>query len=242
MTLTIDIGNTICKVGIFQDHLLTRFFSCPFDELIDRAREIVNNNPIRAIAICSVSGDTSSLKAEFENNLQIFEVHSGISLPFKNNYNSATLGNDRLALVASALAQNKRPQDSLIIDAGTCVTYDYIDERLDYHGGAISPGLSMRFKALHTFTTKLPLITSNASTPVTGNTTESSIRSGVQHGLSMEIDGMISFYRAKSSNLKIFLTGGDSVLLSGHLKNRFFAVPFLMLYGIYNLYQYNNKI
>jgi type III pantothenate kinase len=242
MILTIDIGNTTCKAGIFQNHLLTRFFSCTFDDLIDRVREIVECDPIKAIAICSVRGNISSLKAEFENNFLIFEISSDISLPFKNNYLSATLGNDRLALVTGALAQNKKPHDSLIIDAGTCLTYDYIDKNLNYHGGAISPGLNMRFKSLHTFTSKLPLIASNANTPVIGNTTDSSIRSGVQHGLSMEIDGMISFYREKSSNLKIFLTGGDSVLLSGHLKNRFFAVPYLMLYGIYNLYQYNNEI
>jgi type III pantothenate kinase len=242
MILTIDIGNTICKIGIINDHNFIHFSTSRLEDLVDDIQVLLEKHPISSLALCSVNGDTSSIIQQFSNQLEVFEVNKDILLPFTNLYTSPTLGHDRMALVAGAMNQERQAANLLIIDAGTCVTYDFVDEDKIYHGGAISPGVYMRFKALHTFTSKLPLIEPATSVSVTGNSTESSIRSGVQHGLSMEIDGMIDHYRSRYKNLKVFLTGGDAVLLSGLLKNRFFAAPNLMLQGIYSLYLFNKKI
>lgn len=242
MILAIDIGNTSCKIGININHIFTSFSNCSFKELPQKVISYLDQYDVKAVAICSVSSDVTVLLDQISQRVPVFEINQNIQLPFTNNYSSATLGNDRMALVAGALGMEQEPSNILIIDAGTCVTYDFIDKEKNYYGGAISPGLHMRFKSLHTFTSKLPLIEPEVDTPVLGNSTERSIRSGVQHGLSMEIDGMIDHYKTNYKNLKVFLTGGDASLLSGLVKNRFFASPYLMLHGICNLYLFNNKI
>jgi type III pantothenate kinase len=243
MILAIDIGNTICKIAVIHNHLIISFSTCDLNDLFNVTTSHLEKRSIHSIALCSVHGDFTEFVQQISQKAPVFQVDQSIKLPFHNKYLSPTLGNDRIALVAGALSIEKTiPEDLLIIDAGTCITYDYIDNDKNYYGGAISPGVYMRFKSLHTFTSKLPLITPESNTPITGNSTETSMRSGVQHGLSMEMDGMINHYNAKSQNLKVFLTGGDADLLSELLKNRFFARPYLMLEGIYNLYLFNNKI
>lgn len=242
MILAIDIGNTVCKIGIIQDHLFIHFSTSSRDHLVSHIRPLLEEYSVTTLALCSVNGELDFITDQFSDRLEIFTVSNSVALPFTNNYTSPTLGNDRIALVAGAVSMDVNSDNILIIDAGTCVTYDFVDSDHCYYGGGISPGVYMRFKALHTFTSKLPLIEPMKSIAVTGNSTESSIRSGVQYGLSMEIDGMIDYYKRHYKNLKIFLTGGDAVLLSELLKNRFFAAPNLMLQGIYNLYLFNKRI
>jgi type III pantothenate kinase len=171
--------------------------------------------------------------------LKVTYINQETKLPFTNLYQSETLGNDRKALVAGGIAMEKEGQDLLIIDAGTCVTYDFIDADKNYQGGAISPGLRLRYESLHNFTAKLPLLQTEPIKYLIGSSTDQSIHSGVINGLSFEIKGTIKKYTKKYPNLHVIITGGDSDLLVKQLKNRFFASPFLMLYGIHNLYKIN---
>jgi type III pantothenate kinase len=151
------------------------------------------------------------------------------------------LGNDRIALVAGALFLSSKNCPKLIIDAGTCVTYDFIDANKTYHGGAISPGLRLRYESLHNFTANLPLLTPQPVLNITGENTETSIHSGVVQGLSLEIKGAVKTYKKTYQDLEVFITGGDSELLIKQFKNRFFATPYLTLQGIYYLYQFNKN-
>jgi type III pantothenate kinase len=244
MIIAIDIGNTSIKIAV-MDHLNiyktkrtdVESFTVDLQKLLEVYPEI------NEVALCNVGKFPKELlqylKIKFET---VFEVSKSIQLPFNNHYQSLTLGNDRIALVAGALSLSNKNKPLLVIDAGTCVTYDFIDEGKNYCGGAISPGLKLRYESLHNFTANLPLLKAEQVKEIIGNSTETSIHSGVMNGLSLEIKGVVKKYRKSHKDLDVFITGGDSELLVKQLKNRFFATPFLMLRGIYYLFLFNKNL
>lgn len=242
MILVIDIGNSYCKVALMNSCQVENVHTFPHEQLIEETQKLLLSSGVRHIAICSVHHSINLFLEHFKGQLEIIVIDNALKLPFKNLYKSDTLGNDRIALVAGAMTHLNKNSSALVIDTGTCITYDYLDNKGAYHGGAISPGLKMRFQALHTFTSKLPLVSATTKPSTTGKTTIESIQSGVQNGIAMEIDAMIEHYFSRDKHLKVFLTGGDSELLSKQLKNRFFADSNLTLSGIYNLYLTNKKI
>ena len=136
-------------------------------------------------------------------------LSSELSLPFANSYQSPeTLGPDRLALVAGA--QGKHPNtNTLVVDLGTCITFDFIDASATYHGGAISPGLEMRLKSLKEFTARLPKIQAGYPEDFVGTNTSASILSGVVYGIINEVNGAIEAYKQRYPDIKVILTGGD---------------------------------
>lgn len=238
MVLIIDIGNTTIKLALMRQgntEKLQRTNNNDFDkalhQLLQEYPEVTNG------VVCQVGAIRSDHEQLLEQSLDIFWIHKNITLPFKNKYLSSTLGNDRIALVAGAM--NKSDRSKLIIDVGTCITYDYINKSNEYLGGAISPGIRLRYESLHNFTAKLPLLSPERPESTIGNTTEQSIHNGVIVGTAHEVDGFINQYLEKDQNVDVFITGGDAELLLSSLKNRFFAAPYLMLEGIYNLYIYN---
>ena len=149
-----------------------------------------------------------------------------------------TLGVDRIAL-ASAAIQKYPKKNVLVIDAGTCITFDFISKDKEYLGGAISPGIQMRYKALHNFTAKLPLLDSGELTSFIGFDTESSIHSGVLNGVCNELDGVINQYSKKFRDLTVVLTGGDTNFLAKQLKSVIFAHPNFVLEGLHTILNYN---
>jgi type III pantothenate kinase len=169
--------------------------------------------------------------------------NSETPIPIKNRYRSAhTLGSDRLA---SAIGGNSLApgQDILVIDAGTCVKYNYVNANNEYIGGGISPGLQMRFKAMNTFTSRLPLLEPVESyTELIGTNSNESILSGVQLGVINEVDAFIDQYRQQFNNIKVFLTGGDTDFFAKRLKNRIFADQNLILKGLNEILEYNLKV
>ena len=145
-----------------------------------------------------------------------------------------------MALVSASVQQF--PNDNvLIIDAGTCITYDFVTAENEYLGGAISPGIDLRYKALHNLTAHLPLLEKKAPKHIIGNSTNSSIHSGVIHGVVKEIDGMIDEYREKHTDLTVILTGGDAKFLSNQLKNSIFANSNFLLEGLNFILDFNSK-
>lgn len=244
MIIVIDIGNTSIKIAVMDhSHIYkvirsnTKGFSSDLSNLLDSYKDI------HQAAICNVGVFPKELlqylKEKIEN---VFEINNSIKLPFNNHYKSLTLGNDRIALVAGALSILKENKPVLVIDTGTCVTYDFLNKEKEYHGGAISPGLKLRYESLHNFTANLPLLHPQHTNELIGNTTQSSIHSGVMNGLALEIKATIKQYRKLNKDLEVFITGGDSDLLIKQLKNRFFATPFLMLHGIYYLFLFNKNL
>ena len=169
----------------------------------------------------------------------VFYLNHETKIPFLNKYATPeTLGVDRIALISAAAKQYPQ-QNVLVIDAGTCITYDFLSAENEYLGGAISPGIAMRYKSLHTFTEKLPLLDANNPKILTGNSTTASIHSGVVNGVLYEIDGIISEYRKNYNNLTVILTGGDTHFLRDSIKNDIFANSNFLLEGLNHILEYN---
>ena len=188
-----------------------------------------------------------SLSEEVKHQLQqlpfpMMEFTYQTPIPIRNLYRTPqTLGVDRLAAVIAAYT-TKPHHPALVIDAGTCITYDFIDEHGQYQGGNISPGMEMRFKALHGFTSKLPKIEASGETPDYGYSTETAIRSGVIRGIEHEISGYIQHLKKNYPSLLVFLTGGNEFSFDTNLKSGIFADGFLVLKGLNRILDYNDII
>jgi type III pantothenate kinase len=236
MNVVIDYGNTAAKVGIFDQHELVQ------KHLFKEASELksfLENFSGDHIIISSVSVEASEVVQWAKSFSKKFMLHYTLPLPVKNLYETpATLGVDRIAGVCGAW-QLFPKRNSLVIDAGTCITFDFVDDQGNYHGGSISPGMNMRFEALHTFTARLPLVSPSQQTALTGKTTEQSMQSGVIYGLLSEIEGIINRYTEKFKDLQVILCGGDARFFENKLNTSIFAVPELVLSGLNSILIYN---
>jgi len=190
---------------------------------------------ISACIISSTSIIPDWIKSELElcniNNIYTFD--SSTPIPITNSYKTPlTLGTDRLASVIGGYFEAGRSHPVLCIDFGTAITYDFISSDGNYIGGNISPGLSMRFKSLHLYTKKLPLVDKEGDCPIIGYSTDTAIRSGVINGIKQEINGYIEMYQQKYSNIYIFFTGGNYLDFDYPSKKRIFAEQNLVLKGL----------
>jgi len=236
--IVIDLGNSRAKAAVFYQNEITTLHTIeePSPEKL-RALNLDRYN-LNAGIISSVAGDPGMYMAVYSD-LPWIELNAGTPLPIKNNYQTPeTLGKDRLAGVVAAHLI-KPGQDLLIVDAGTALTFDMISRSGIYSGGSISPGMSMRFKALHTFTNRLPLLNSREIDYLTGHNTQESILSGVINGMRAEIDGIIDEYRISWPDISVILTGGDTYYFEKILKNNIFAFPNLVLTGLKLILDYN---
>ncbi|MDB4061943.1 type III pantothenate kinase [Vicingaceae bacterium] len=240
--LAIDIGNTRTKFATFEGREMVHTFSLKNDAL-ELNNEILNSYEISALIISSVNE-----QAEAELEIPALRVPKlllshATALPFKLEYQSPdTLGKDRIAAVAGAQGQFPN-QNTLVIDAGTCVTYDFLTAEGDYLGGAISPGVQLRLQAMNDYTSKLPLLKwEGADNPQSiGDTTITSMLSGAVNGLISEMRGFIESYEKQYKSLKIVITGGDSNFFVKELKNGIFADPNLVLKGLNDILIYNGE-
>ena len=241
MNLIIDVGNTNVKLAVFnQDKKMIEKHVVKVEYLKASVKNIIKENSSIKNAIISSVGkleasDLDYIKSCFDTLI----LDSKTKLPFKNLYKTPkTLGVDRIALVSASL--NLYPNNNvLIIDAGTCITYDYVTNTNDYLGGAISPGIRLRYQSLNNLTANLPLLDTNVPKGLIGNTTESSIHSGVVNGVLYEIEGIIADYRQKKEHLTVILTGGDAKFLSKQLKSSIFANSNFLLEGLNFILDYN---
>lgn len=240
MVLTIDVGNTNVKVAVFKQFNLIDKFVFQKNNFQNNFKIILKKYPnhLKAV-ISSVSQSEDDDILWLKKLIHVIEINSETKFPFKNVYSTPkTLGIDRMVLAAGAVIEYPN-QNILIIDAGTCITYDFITNKNEYLGGAISPGLSMRYKALHDYTAKLPLLENNPPESFIGNSTNQSIYSGVVNGLCYEIEGFISEYSVKNEQFTIILTGGDAIFLANRLKSTIFADENFLLKSLQQLYTYS---
>lgn len=233
--LIIDAGNTRLKIGVFVDSELVDIYRIGYAE-IDSFHALVKRMKSTKLFISSVLSESQ--------NQDIFEAYSPIFLsetsilPFTNLYHSSeTLGKDRMAN-AAYMANHRPNSNGVVIDLGTCIKFDFLNHKNEYHGGSISPGLEMRYKALNHFTGKLPLL-SHAESAYLGQDTRGSILAGVGQGIQGEINYFISRYEADYKDLTFFVTGGDSKYFEFPSKSSIFAVENLTLLGLFYLYQLN---
>jgi type III pantothenate kinase len=242
MILTIDVGNTRIKGAVFEEDKALEYCVFPKDEIRKNIEIILKKyQKITHLVVASVGSVEKQLFLDFEKVLEIWFVSHDDSFPFINGYATPkTLGIDRMVLAAGATLQF-RGQSRLIIDAGTCVTYDFVDHNDVYLGGAISPGLRLRYEALHHYTEKLPLLNTTDPNYFIGKSTAESIHSGIVNGLAHEINGFIDEYSAQYSNFIIILTGGDTEFLAKRLKNTIFANSNFLLESLNQIFQYKIK-
>ncbi len=235
MNLAIDCGNTRFKAGIFSGtHLEKKFIFPDTDEL----HKFLSGHSFENVMVSSVGMPGDQILAWARANRK-FLLSTSLSLPVTIRYKTPeTLGVDRIAAVCGAL-DLVPDQDCLVIDAGTCITYDFVDRNKNYHGGAISPGIEMRFKALHTFTERLPLVKAAKSEKLIGDSTESCIRSGVLNGVLAEMEGTIEKYKTEYPGLGVVLCGGDILFFENNLKPPIFATPDLVLSGVNRILLHN---
>ena len=233
MKLIIDIGNTLVKYAIFSSDEIVIIYK-KNDVEISFMQELIQKHHVNDVIISSVrdkvDGDFG-IKTLYLNHLTPFPITINYETP-------ETLGNDRIAniVAASVLYPNK---NILIIDAGTCITIDFIDQNKEYQGGRISPGIEMRYKSLHKYTSNLPKLTISNTAQQIGKDTNSSIVSGVEKGVVAEIETIIDDFKNENEDLFVILTGGDTFFFENTLKNSIFADQNLVLKGLNEILKYN---
>lgn len=240
MNLIIDVGNTRIKLAVFRNQELLEQRSLPAAQVLEGVEALLSDFPsIHRGMISSVGSLPETLFELLQSRVSLLELSYNLNLPFQNAYESPeTLGADRIALVAAACIKYPK-QNVLVIDAGTCITCDFIDETNTYLGGSISPGIAMRYNALHTFTAKLPLLQASLPKNYIGNNTRNSIHSGVVQGVLNEIEGFISAYEQNFDGLTTILTGGDAHFLRDSIKNDIFANSNFLLEGLNYILELN---
>ena len=243
MNLVIDIGNTFAKAAVFKGNQLQKAVHFRRSDLAPLEAFLEGVEPV-ACAFSSVADHTENIEAMLGRlKCKVLHVTGQTPVPFVNLYSTPkTLGSDRLAAVAGAFVLYPTT-DILVIDAGTCITYDFIDAKGCYRGGNISPGPAMRFQMLHEQTARLPLIDEEGGKPLLGDDTRTAIRSGVLHGVRYEMQGYISELSEKHPNLKVVMTGGkkNNLILSYDLWNEIVHEPHLVEIGLNAILTYNLK-
>ncbi len=238
--LTVDIGNTKIKAGVFFDDILQEIFVFEKNE-IHALKNIVKKNAITHSILSCVGNEIIELEKLLSDETHFVKLNHQTRLPFTNKYKTPeTLGMDRVAAIAGALHFFSNT-NCLVIDEGTCITYDFISSDAEYFGGAISPGLQMRLNAMHHFTEKLPQLFFSEINEFVGNTTESSMLSGAFYGMLSEINETISRYVQRYGAIQVITCGGDSILFDKHIKRNIFAAPYLVLYGLNKILSFNVK-
>jgi type III pantothenate kinase len=232
--LVLDFGNTRIKAAVFKNGKISELhFFKDVHELL-RGQSLIESSS--RIMLATVTNQHLALTEKWSKKKEIITFNNTLSIPLKNRYESPdTLGHDRLlaSIGAFSLYPNK---PVLVMDFGTCIKYNFTNEHNEFLGGAISPGLEMRYKALNHFTEKLPLLSAEYNyNQLIGNNTINSIHSGVITGVLKETEGIINEYKQIYPNLICLGTGGDSDFFAKRLKNSIFAEPDLVLKGLYHV-------
>ncbi len=251
MLLCVDIGNTYSKFAIFEGKKMV--FNSVKDilsydgSILNCFKDVMPKyKDIDACMISSVASkeNTETIVKEIgdncpciQGNHKIYLTDYSTPLPFKNNYQSKTLGADRIVCVAGA--QFLYGGNVLIIDAGTCITVDYLDRNFNYQGGSISLGFMSKYKALNTFTANLPLVNILEDVSLCAKTTQGAIASGVINGTLFEIEQTISRYKAKYGGIKVVLCGGDAEFIAKRIPHQTIVNKDIAFWGLKNIYEYN---
>jgi type III pantothenate kinase len=238
-TLCLDFGNTRLKAAIFENDMVIEEMVLADD----------NNDTIEAL-LNQYQPQKSILSSVIDQNVEIENMLASRTIFHKLSYNTKlnfaspvskpeTIGSDRLALAAAAV-HFYPGKNNLIIALGSCITYNFINQYHQFLGGAISPGMEMRFKSMHDYTAKLPMVQKDWNFPVIGYDTKTNLQSGVIAGMTFEIDGYIDFYQNQYGNFNVVLTGGDAGYFARHLKNKIFADLKFLFKGLYAISEVNN--
>jgi type III pantothenate kinase len=239
ITICLDFGNTRLKTAVFEEDQLKEVIVLQQNEEEHLQQIIEQYQPSKSI-LSSVVNHSAAIENLLEAKTQFHKLSNLSRLPFSIPVGKPeTVGADRLAVAAASVFLFPK-QNNLAIGLGSCITYNFINQFHELMGGSISPGMEMRFRSMHQFTAKLPLVKAEWNVPLIGYDTKTNMQSGVVLGMAKEIDGIIDLYAEKFSNFNVLLTGGDIGLFQPHLKNKIFADPDLIFKGLYAISQINN--
>lgn len=241
VNLCIDWGNTRVKAAIFGDNdQIVENISFSEAEAGEKISALIEAYKPQKGIMCSVSNTSAGIEQLLQQQLKAFlKLDNNTKLPIMNAYSSpATLGTDRIALAVAAytLCPDK---NNLVVSLGTCITYNFVQKTRTFRGGAISPGLQMRLKAMHEFTYQLPEVSLDGELLLLGYDTQTGMRSGAVFGMAAEIDGMVAEFAAQYPDFNAILTGGDMSFFGGKLKSKIFADPELLMKGLNIILKYN---
>ena len=239
--LVVDSGNTSIKMFLFASGKIAANMHCNnIAELLPTLMAETNLDNINRCIVSSVSVSQAEIADVFRPYFPVVEFSHKLSLPIINKYSTPeTLGSDRVAAVVGAAARYPK-RNILVIDSGTAITYDIVTDKGEYLGGNISPGLNTRFRALHNFTGKLPLLNADASIDgLFGTNTTEAISIGVQNGMLYEIEHTINEFSRRFRNLLVVFTGGDSFFFEKRINYNNFAEPYLVAFGLNEILEYN---
>ncbi len=240
MQLVIDVGNTRVKAAIYNEAVQEEMVVIEKQHFSSQIGTFVGNYPVTKAIISSVGRLSDTQRRTIQLRFPTTLLTHKTALPFINLYKTPeTLGVDRMGLMA-AFAKAYPKKSGLVIDAGSCITYDYMDEKGQYHGGAISPGLRLRYEAMHNYTANLPLLQRSPDYKLIGDTTETAMHSGVVNGVVNEIEGVIKQYEHDYKIDVVVITGGDGEFLSKRLKNGIFADSNFLLQGLNYILTHTN--
>lgn len=235
--LLIDAGNSYLKVSLIENGVIQ-----PTERILDNDEELLRlksrflNNP--KVLSSVLDNDRTQRIAHILNPCLVLSTQ--LPLPIVQEYESPqTLGIDRLCN-ACAIHQLKKTIAAISIDIGTCIKFDVVEENR-YVGGSISPGIELRYRSMHAFTGKLPLLEDRGKAELIGKNSHQSMHSGVINGIQKELEGFMTEYRNRYDELTFFITGGDAVFFDFEGKSDIFAVEKLTLQGMYTIYSFNAK-
>lgn len=243
MNLVIDWGNSSLKVGWFDDDTLqkTGHYDTAEALLADLSRQRDDHKSVEHILVSSTNRSAQEIQAQLiDAERDVLVLDAKRPVPIKKAYDTPhTLGTDRIAAAVGAVALFPE-QPCLVIDMGTCMTADFVDRDAVFRGGLISPGLRMRFRAMHEQTARLPLVDLATKWPdLTARNTQDAMQSGVMNGMLFEMNGIIDQYHQEYPNLVVLVCGGDAPVFESRLKQPIFAVPELVLVGLNRILRYN---
>lgn len=238
MNLCLDIGNTRTKGGYFEDEKMVEKFTVENGNFSTQIHSLTNRN-IQKVIFSTTANLPETISGFLKMQLNAIELTPHTPVPVKVLYGTPdTLGKDRLAAVVGAFSLFGG-QDCLVADAGTCITYDWLDRQTNYLGGNIAPGLEMRLKAMHHFTAKLPLVAAGEIENPIGKTTETALRNGALWGALQEMEGYIRWGRRHFGKLTVVLTGGNADFFVKNMKRKIFVHPDLVLVGLNKILNFN---
>jgi len=241
-TLCIDWGNSLVKIAIIDhtDRIIEKYTVSADETASKLQNEIIPQNKVSGAIVCSVTNKHQEIMPLLQEHIaNVILLDHTTRLPIMNAYSSPeTLGADRIAM-ATAAYMLYPDKNNLVTSVGTCITYNFIGKNRAFRGGAISPGLQMRLRAMNEYTAKLPKISLNNDWTLIGYDTESGMRSGAMYGILTEIDGIIETYAAQYADFNAILTGGDAAIFASKLKNKIFADPDILMKGLNQILKYN---
>lgn len=236
MMASIDIGNSQVKIGLFKEDMLVKVENVPNSDISD----FLHKNHVRQLIVSSVINHVSLITELQQNYPHLLVLKQTTPVPLTIDYATPkTLGLDRIAAAVGALKRFNGP--IVIVDAGSCITCDLVDEKSIFQGGTISPGLQLRLRAMHTLTSRLPLLKLSQPRQLVGRSTEEAMLSGVVNGSRHEIAGFIRDYQKKYPKILVIICGGDAKYFDKIIELNIFVLPNLVLEGLNAILRFNDK-